>query len=168
LHIGGQNVWYLSEQWSAIADTGTTLLLLGKDVVDLYYSSGVPRAQRNVSIGGIWTYPCAGEALPDFEMGFKNGWVATVPGRFMNYSVMPDDLSTWYVLPLSRTSCLSWRRGGIQPWKKGLTLFSMGGLQAFGLEDFGILGDIFLKAVYAVFDVGGARIGFADKPLHLE
>ncbi|KAK4135773.1 acid protease [Trichocladium antarcticum] len=139
LHVGGQNVWYLSERWTAIADTGTTLLLLGADVVELYYATGVPGARHNTSIGGIWTYPCAGPALPDFEIGMANGWVATVPGRFMNYSVMPDDPAT-----------------------------CMGGLQTFGLADFGIFGDIFLKAVYAVFDVGGARIGFADKPLDLE
>jgi hypothetical protein len=76
--------------------------------------------------------------LPDFEVGFGNGFVATVPGRFMNYTVMPDDAA-----------------------------MCMGGLQEWGNDDLGIFGDVFLKAVYAVFDVGGKRIGFAEKELEL-
>jgi hypothetical protein len=136
------------EQFSAIADTGTTLLLLSGDVVEGYYGA-VPGAGRNWTVGGVWTYPCAvdvgsdgngtGRAgLPDFEVGFGNGFVATVPGRFMNYTVMPDDAA-----------------------------MCMGGLQEWGNDDLGIFGDVFLKAVYAVFDVGGKRIGFAEKELEL-
>jgi hypothetical protein len=160
-HVGEQDVWYVradNGSFSAIADTGTTLLLMGTDVVGLYYDA-VPGARQNWTIGGIWTYPCdltaaegdgseGGEGgqekengkktLPDFEIGFNNGFVATVPGRFMNYTVMPDD-----------------------------SAMCMGGLQEWGYE-FDIFGDIFLKAVYAVFDVGGGRIGFAEKELDLD
>lgn len=152
----GQADWYLSN-FTAIADTGTTLLLLNRDMTELYYSS-VPGAKQNWTVGGIWTFPCqleedhhpeesgsqegwgggegrGGGGLPDFEVGFENGFVARVPGRFMNYTVMPDDAGR----------CM----GGLQEWD----------------YEFGIFGDVFLKAVYAVFDVGGGRIGFAEKDL---
>ncbi|KAK4152592.1 putative Endothiapepsin precursor [Chaetomidium leptoderma] len=136
VHVGGQDKWYLHDNFSAIADTGTTLMLLSRAQVRLYYSA-VPGARQNWTVGGVWTYPWGdGMLLPDFEVGFRNGFVATVPGRFMNYTVMPDDAS-----------------------------MCMGGLQEWGYDDWGIFGDIFLKAVYAVFDVGGGRVGFAEKEL---
>ncbi|KAK0665388.1 putative Endothiapepsin precursor [Cercophora samala] len=135
LHVVGHDYWYIS-QWRVIADTGTTLLLLSPDIVNMYYSA-VPNATSDQAFGGLWHYPCDTE-LPDFEIGFANGWVATVPGKYMNYT-------TYNEVP---GSC-------------------MGGLQAFDSEEFGILGDIFLKAVYTVFDMEGGRIGFAHKDLEL-
>ncbi|KAL1839313.1 hypothetical protein VTJ49DRAFT_1641 [Mycothermus thermophilus] len=145
LHIGGQDRWYLSaeeeeeeeDRWRAIADTGTTLLLMGSEVAELYYAD-VPGARWNLTVGGIWTYPCNNSVLPEFEIGFDNGFVATIPGQFMNYTAMPDNPE----------QC-------------------MGGLQVWGYDDLAIFGDVFLKAVYAVFDVGQARIGFAPKKLQL-
>jgi aspergillopepsin I len=144
---GGNKTWHTSN-FSAIADTGTTLLLLGRQAASLYYSA-IPGATKNLTAGGIWTFPCTlppstlkdGDenkdgTLPDFEIGFDNGFVARVPGRFLNYTVMPDDSAR-----------------------------CMGGLQEWGNEDFGVFGDVFLKAVYAVFDVGRGRIGFAEKEL---
>ncbi|CAP70976.1 uncharacterized protein PODANS_3_10290 [Podospora anserina S mat+] len=135
LHVVGHNYWYIS-QWRVIADTGTTLMLLSPDIVNMYYDA-VPNATSDRSFGGLWHYPC-NTTLPDFEIGFANGWVARVPGRYMNYTTYDD-------LP---GRC-------------------MGGLQPFMSEEFGILGDIFLKAVYAVFDIGGGKVGFADKDLGL-
>ncbi|KAK0737311.1 aspartic peptidase domain-containing protein [Apiosordaria backusii] len=135
VHVAGQNIWYL-QNWRVIADTGTTFMLLSPDVVDMYYSS-VPTSRQDRSLGGVWHFPC-NTTLPDFELGLANGWVATVPGKYINYTVFED-------MP---GQC-------------------MGALQPFYSEDFGILGDIFLKAVYAVFDVAGGRIGFAHKDLDL-
>jgi len=153
--------------WTAIVDTGTTLLLLDQETCATYYSK-VPNATYNRSLGGLWTYPCqlsdtdtgakggkmapyehpkgsnpnkrgGAGTLPDFEIEFDNGFVATIPGVYMNYSSLPDDEET-----------------------------CMGGLQSFDMEDFGILGDVFLKAVYAVFDVEKGQVGFAEKELELE
>ncbi|KAK4197095.1 putative Endothiapepsin precursor [Triangularia verruculosa] len=135
LHVAGQNIWYLA-QWRVIADTGTTMMLLSPDIVNMYYSA-VPTAKQDVAFGSLWTFPC-NTTLPDFKLGFANGWVATVPGKYMNYTGIED-----------------------APGK------CMGGLQPFFSEDFGILGDIFLKAVYAVFDLAGGRVGFANKELDL-
>ncbi|KAK4163685.1 aspartic peptidase domain-containing protein [Cladorrhinum sp. PSN259] len=133
VHVAGQNVWYLA-QWPAIADTGTTLMLLSHDVAELYYSA-VPTARQERELGNIWVYDCKSPPLPDFEIGLANGWVGTVPGKYMNYTTIIDN----------STLC-------------------MGGLQEIE-HDFGILGDVFLKAHYAVFDVAGGRIGFAHKDL---
>ncbi|KAK3990729.1 aspartic peptidase domain-containing protein [Cladorrhinum sp. PSN332] len=133
VHVGGQNVWYLA-QWRAIADTGTTLILLSHDIAQLYYSA-VPSARQDRKLGGLWVFDCDSPPLPDFEVGLANGWVGTVPGKFMNYTTINDN----------STLC-------------------MGGLQEIE-HDFGILGDVFLKAVYAIFDVAGGRIGFAHKEL---
>ncbi|KAK4178804.1 aspartic peptidase domain-containing protein [Triangularia setosa] len=135
LHVVGHNYWYIS-QWRVIADTGTTLMLLSPDIVDMYYSA-VPTARQDRALGGLWHYPC-NTTLPDFEIGLENGWVATVPGKYINYTTLED----------TPGHC-------------------MGGLQPFYSEDFGILGDIFLKAVYTVFDMAGGRIGFAHKDLEL-
>lgn len=163
VRVRGDEAWHPSNG-TAIADTGTTLLLLSRQAAELYYAA-VPGAGRNRTVGGVWTYPCDLDAsrasasasasagggdgenkrrnevkkMPDFQVGFENDFVATVPGRFMNYTVMPDDAA-----------------------------MCMGGLQEWGNDDLGIFGDIFLKAVYAVFDVGGGRIGFAEKELEVE
>ncbi|AEO71845.1 uncharacterized protein THITE_13894, partial [Thermothielavioides terrestris NRRL 8126] len=147
LHLGGHREWYLSSAWSAGVDTGTALLLLGRFATTLYYGA-VPGARQNWNMGGLWEFPCdlrdgngTAVALPDLDIGFPggakgDGLVATIPGRYLNHTVMEDNT----------TMCM----GGLQEWR-----------DANG----GILGDVFLKAVYAVFDVGGRRVGFAAKEL---
>lgn len=151
LHVGGQEFWYVPTKAAAatttvIADTGTSLILLARGLVAAYYAN-VPSARSNESLGGIWTFPCNSTALPDLQVGFGGGtggaddgaaWAVTVPGRYINYTVLLDDAAT-----------------------------CMGGVQSMGASapPFGILGDIFLKTVYAVFDVKGARVGFAEKVL---
>lgn len=130
IHIVGQNLWYLS-QWEVIADTGTSLMLLSPDVVNTYYSA-IPAARFEEN---TWVFPCNSPPLPDFEIGLANGWVGTVPGRYINYTSLQDDPKT----------CM----GGLQPID----------------HPFGILGAVFLKSVYAVYDVAGSRIGFAHKNL---
>jgi len=72
---------------NAIADTGTSLLLLDDTIVSAYYS-GVNGAQNDQSQGG-YTYPCS-TTLPaiTFTIG---GYAATVPGSYVNYA--PTDAS---------------------------------------------------------------------------
>ncbi len=144
IHVEGQEEWYINPMFHAIADTGTTLLLLSRPTAELYYSS-VDGAVRNYTLGGIWMFPCHGTRLPNFEIGLVadiggvEEAVVAVPGRYMNYTGIDDG-----------------------------TGMCMGGLQEWGYDEFGIFGDVFLKAVYAVFDVGGGRIGFAQKVLEQE
>ncbi|MCJ1428718.1 Type I transmembrane sorting receptor [Sticta canariensis] len=74
--------------------------------------------------------------LPSITFDIGN-YNAVVPGHFMNFRPRLDDDNTCY--------------GGIQP--------------AFNPQDF-ILGDIFLKSQFIVFDAGNEpRLGFAAKPL---
>ncbi len=72
---------------NAIADTGTSLLLLDDPIVTAYYS-GVSGAQNDQTQGG-YTYPCS-TTLPaiTFTIG---GYAATVPGSYVNYA--PTDAS---------------------------------------------------------------------------
>ncbi|KAK4186248.1 aspartic peptidase domain-containing protein [Podospora australis] len=135
IHVEPQNVWYLY-QWTAIVDTGTSLMLLSDNIVKYYYTM-VPEAKQDAFTGGLWVYPCNISRLPDFDLGFGDH-VVTVPGKYMNYTTLTND----------PTTC-------------------MGGLQSFGTDDFGILGDIFLKATYTVFDIAKGRVGFARKQLDL-
>ena len=61
----------------AIADTGTSLLLLDDDVVKDYYSQ-VPGAEEKSSIGG-WVYPCTA-TLPTFAVSIGGAYMAELPG----------------------------------------------------------------------------------------
>lgn len=135
-NVGSDLVW-LKSHWNAIVDTGTTLLLLQDDLVDLYYknATGID-AVYNSTVDG-YTYPCD-STLPDLHIGFANGQYVTVPGKYLNYTDMAE---------------------------LGNPEMCYGGVQAAGPLPFSILGDVFLKAVYAVFDIGGSQIGLADKPL---
>lgn len=156
-HVAGQGYWYLSH-WKVIADTGTTFMLLSTDVVNQYYSQvpGAVFTAVDEQGDGYWSYPCdlrlnsnaTSNELPDFSIGFDNDWFATVPGRFLNYSVLPPEAEPESDQHSAEpSSCM----GALQIVPAG--------------SEFGILGDVFLKAVYAVFDVGNKRIGFARKTL---
>ena len=139
-NVGNTPVWLLST-WPAILDTGTTLILLPHDLAAAYYAE-VPAASFNESYAA-WVFPC-GTHLPDFHLGFAgssgsgggNGWYAKVPGRYIEYTAADDDATQCY-----------------------------GGIQENGGIEFSILGDVFLKALFAIFDVDGGRLGFADKVL---
>lgn len=135
-NVGSSRVWLLSS-WRAVADTGTTLILLPADLTQLYYAE-VPGANFNATYQA-WVFPC-GADLPDFNVGFEVGdWHAVVPGKYINYVALSE-------YDPGSTDCY-------------------GGIQENGNLPFSILGDVFLKAVFAIFDKDGARIGFADKIL---
>ncbi|EXJ96072.1 aspergillopepsin I [Capronia coronata CBS 617.96] len=114
----------------AIADTGTTLLLLDDSIVSDYYSQ-VSSARYDNTQGG-YIFPCSA-SLPDFVVGIED-YHAVVPGSFINFA------------PATGSTCY----GGIQS-NQGL--------------GFSIYGDVFLKAVFAVFDSDNTQVGFAPKAL---
>jgi hypothetical protein len=63
----------------AIADTGTSLMLVNTDAAIAYYKQ-VKGAQFNQQVGGF-IFPCNAN-LPDFGVGMgPNGHIATVPGK---------------------------------------------------------------------------------------
>lgn len=114
----------------AIADTGTTLLLMDDSIVEDYYSQ-VDGAEVDQQQGG-YVFPCSAQ-LPDMILGIGSGQ-ATISGSLMSLGAVSRGSS----------SCF----GGLQS------------NQGVGLS---IYGDIFLKAVLAVFDADNKRFGFAPK-----
>ena len=66
----------------AIADTGTTLLLLDSDIVSQYYSQ-VSGAGYDSTQGG-YTFPCS-STLPYLALGIGS-YPAVVPGSYLNYA----------------------------------------------------------------------------------
>ncbi|RDW63144.1 pepsin-like aspartic protease [Aspergillus mulundensis] len=130
-----QGFWMFSAtagetDFDAIADTGTSLIMIDQSIAEDYYSQ-VPFAFDNPFYGG-WTFPCS-TRLPSFTITI-DGYDAVVPGQYIKYAPVTDGSSTCF--------------GGIQN-NQGLP--------------FSILGDVFLKSQYVVFDSEGPQIGFAPQ-----
>ncbi|KAG9688552.1 acid protease, partial [Aureobasidium melanogenum] len=75
----------------AIADTGTSLLLLDPEVVQAYYSQ-VASASYDSTVGG-YTYDCS-ENLPDFAVAVGESYMANIPGSGITFS--PVDSKTCF------------------------------------------------------------------------
>ena len=67
----------------AIADTGTTLMLVNPAVVNTYYSN-VNGAVNNETVGGI-TFPCSA-TLPDLQVDIGGNYMANIPGNIINFA----------------------------------------------------------------------------------
>lgn len=118
--VDGQST---SSSLSAIADTGTSLILIDDSVVSAYYDQ-VSGAQNSDG----YVFDCSA-TLPDFGITI-GGQTFTVPGEYINYA--PNGDGTCY-----------------------------GGIQSSSGIGFNILGDVFLKNQYVVFDGGETQLGFA-------
>jgi hypothetical protein len=92
----------------AIADTGTSLLLVDQAVAEAYYSQ-VQGAQLNAQVGGF-IYPCDAE-LPDLSVAIGDAYMAKIPGNTVTFATVDQ----------ANTTCF----GGIQ------------GNQGAGLQIFG-------------------------------
>lgn len=71
----------------AIVDTGTTLMLVSKEISDGYYAK-VPGAQRTPAAGGM-TFPC-NATLPDLLID-AGGYTARVRGTDINFGKFTGD-----------------------------------------------------------------------------
>lgn len=87
---GVGNGQFQSSSIDAIADTGTTLILVDDDIVSAYYGE-VNGAQYDNSQGG-YTFDCSSD-LPDFILGIENTKF-TVPGSFVNFAPITDGSSS--------------------------------------------------------------------------
>ncbi|KAL1957387.1 hypothetical protein VTO42DRAFT_6067 [Malbranchea cinnamomea] len=118
---------------SAIVDTGTTLMLVNEEIAEAYYES-VPRAQFSPRAGG-YIFPCD-TTLPTFFVSVGDTHLVRIPGKLVNFALVGMDRSTGARL------CF----GGIQS--------NMGArIQVWG--------DVFLKAIFTVFDRRGPSLKFA-------
>jgi aspergillopepsin I len=142
---------FQSASIDTIADTGTTLLLMDDDIVSAYYDE-VDGAQYDNSQGG-YTFPCSAD-LPDFALGISD-YNAVIPGSFMNFAPVSQGSSS--KLNHSQSSELRWLIMSC--------LGCFGGLQSNQGIGLSIYGDIFLKAVFAVFDSENQQFGVAAKDL---
>jgi hypothetical protein len=75
-----------SSSIDAIADTGTTLLLLDDSIVEAYYKK-VYGASYDDSQGG-YVFSCSA-TLPSFTLGIGS-YHAVIPGTYMNYAPTDD------------------------------------------------------------------------------
>lgn len=126
----GQDNTFQSASIDAIADTGTTLLLMDDNIVADYYSN-ISGAQNDNQQGG-YVFPCAAN-IPDMILGIGAG-TAIIPGSLMSLGPVTQGSQTCF-----------------------------GGLQSNGGLGLSIYGDVFLKAVLAVFDADNQRFGYAPK-----
>ncbi|KAK8190567.1 aspartic peptidase domain-containing protein [Phyllosticta capitalensis] len=116
--------------FSAIADTGTTLVYLPDEIVDAYYAK-VDGASYDEQQAG-YTFACSTD-LPDFSLSL-GGAKRTVPGNYINYAKVDGN------------NCY-------------------GGIQSSSSIGLSIVGDIFLKSQYVVFDKTQStpRLGWAQQ-----
>lgn len=137
-NVAGENLKYeFSSPKEVIVDTGTTILFLPDQAVDTYFDK-VPGANYSYTEYG-YLVPCD-KTPPDLtvELTDQAGHTvkSTVPGEYIVYAHVSDEM------------CYA----GVQ---------SLGSFSS--LE--GILGDVFLKSSFSVFDFSKKRYGVAPKEI---
>jgi hypothetical protein len=76
---------------TAIADTGTSLLIVDDGVVQAYYSQ-VTGAQNSAQAGGV-VFPC-NSTLPSLSVAIGDSYMAVIDGSLMNFSNAGTDSQT--------------------------------------------------------------------------
>ncbi|KAF2473979.1 acid protease [Lindgomyces ingoldianus] len=77
----------------AIADTGTSLLLVDQGVAEAYYSK-VQGAQNNAQVGGF-IYPCSAK-LPDMAVAIGADYMAVIPGSQITFAQVDQANTTCF------------------------------------------------------------------------
>lgn len=77
----------------AIADTGTSLLLVDQAVAEAYYSA-VQGAELNQQVGGF-IYPCDTQ-LPDISVAIGDSYMAVVPGDQVTFAAVDNANTTCF------------------------------------------------------------------------
>lgn len=76
---------------TAIADTGTSLMLMDDEIVEAYYAE-VDGARQSPEVGGF-VFPCTA-GLPDLQVAVGDNYMATVSGKLMNFARAGTDTET--------------------------------------------------------------------------
>ncbi|KAJ5558904.1 Peptidase aspartic catalytic [Penicillium sp. DV-2018c] len=132
--VGGGAFYPVTQTPSAIADTGTSLMMVSPEVAEAYYRQVDGAIFANNANGYI--FPCT-SSLPTLSVAIGSDYSATIPGNLMNWSEVGTNTTT------GETLCY-------------------GGVQSSGSSKMAIYGDVFLKALFVVFDQRGPSLGFAS------
>lgn len=73
---------------TAIADTGTSLMLMDEEIVQAYYTN-VKGARESLKVGGM-VFDCDA-ILPDLTVAIGDTYMAKVSGKLMNFARAPSD-----------------------------------------------------------------------------
>ncbi|KAJ5900801.1 aspergillopepsin A-like aspartic endopeptidase [Penicillium subrubescens] len=132
--VGSGSLQKVTQVPKAIADTGTSLMLVSPEVVTAYYKE-VKNAAYSSGVSG-WIYPCSAE-LPSLTVALGDKYQATIPGSLVSFAEVGKNTTT------GETVCY-------------------GGIQSNQGSSLQIFGDVFLKALFVVFDQRGPSLGFAS------
>lgn len=90
--VGNEKIWHnTTETPRAIADTGTSLMLVGPAVAKAYYKA-VNGSTYSDNVGG-YIYPCHAD-LPSLSVAVGDKFQATIPGSLINYSEIGTNTTT--------------------------------------------------------------------------
>ncbi|RDL41713.1 uncharacterized protein BP5553_01692 [Venustampulla echinocandica] len=134
----------------AIMDTGTSLMVMSDDIVVPYYSQ-VAGATNGTS---GYVFPCESK-LPSFTLRIGSGGIFTVPAEYMNFGLASA----------VNTTVLASRGDGTPPSNStdNSCYGSLQSSQTSGEDSLNILGDVFLKSTFVVFDMRGPKVGIAHR-----
>lgn len=161
-----QNLMVNIDPKPAIADTGTSLMLVDAFVHDTYYKA-VPNAAKNPNLSNITTYPCDTK-LPDFHVALGQKYIATIPGDLMTFADIGNNSE--FSPPWGFPSHLEWQhRLYVLPNQNpnananfsGNFIACYGVLQSNAGLSVQIYGDTLFMSQVAVFNIGNNSVGFA-------
>ena len=89
--VGSDALQKVTQVPRAIADTGTSLMLVSPEVVTAYYKK-VQNAAYSSGVSG-WVYPCSAK-LPSLTVALGDKYQATIPGSLVNFAEVGKNTTT--------------------------------------------------------------------------